>query len=309
VNVFRLTKLRHFCTVAEHSSIGLAARVLRISQPALTRSIHRLESEFDEPLFERSPRGVMLTQLGATLLPHAKAILAEADRATEDWDNLKGKQRARINVGISPNFVRYVIPEVLEAFVAEYPEASIEVQTGTAEQLLAMLSAAQLDLAVAVVWRGTLDAALGRVMDIWQTRLARLSAGVYAPRGHPLAATGAATLQELATYRWAVPHSLSISYVFQNVFVNEDLVAPLQVINTSHLSLMVPACVRLNLLTIVPRHVMTDEVARGDMVPVACPALELDYAVSLLSRRRSTTTSALNEFVAMLKTHFDRRHA
>ena len=69
------------------------------------------------------------------------------------------------------------------------------------------------------------------------------------------------------------------------------------------------ACVRLNLLTIVPRHVMTEEVARGDMVPVACPALELDYAVSLLSRRRSTTTSALNEFVAMLKTHFDRRHA
>lgn len=306
MNVFRLTKLRHFCTVAEHASIGMAARLLQVSQPALTRSIQRLESEFGEPLFDRSARGVMLTALGETLLPHAKAILAEADRATEDWQNLKGKRRARIKLGISPNFLRYVIPDVLEDFVAEYPQASIEVQTGSGEQLLAMLAGAQLDLAVAIVWRGTMDAALGRVMDVTQTRLAGLTAGVYAPATHPLAPAARATLEELGGHRWAVPYSLSMSYVFQNVFTDHSLSAPAQVLNTSHLTLMVQTCLRLNLLTIVPRHVVEDEVARGAMVPIACPPLALNYSVSLLTRRRSTSTRALNDFVESLKRHFDR---
>jgi len=306
MNVFRLTRLRHFCTVAERSSIGLAAQILKVSQPALTRSIHRLEEEFGEPLFERSSRGVTLSPLGSTLLPYARAILAEADRATEDWQNLKlkGDRAARVKLGISPNFVRYVVPDALESFVRRYPDANVEVVTGTAEQLLAMLSSAQIDLGLTLVWRGTMDAALGRLADISQKRLARLSASVYAPAGHRLAGQSRASIEELHRERWAVPHSLSISWIFRGAFLGRELRPPLEILFTSNLSLIVDACKRLDLLTIVPEHVVADEVQRGAMVPLPCDDLRFDYTVSVLGRRRGTHTPALNHFVDLLEQGF-----
>lgn len=303
MNVFRLTRLRHFCTVAERSSIGLAAQLLKVSQPALTRSIQRLEQEFDEPLFERSARGVTLAPLGKTLLPYARAILAEADRATEDWRNIKlnGDRRARVKLGISPNFVRYVVPDVLEAFVARYPEANVEVVTGTAEQLLAMLSGAQIDLGLTLVWQGTMDSALGRVTDVNQKKLARLSAGVCAPVGHPLAGKRSISLADLQQERWAVPHSLSISWIFRGAFLSKDLKPPPEILFTSNLSLIVETCKRLNLLTIVPEHVVAAEIRNGTMVALPCEDLRFNYTVSLLGRRRGTHTPGLNHFVELLE--------
>ncbi|MCC5860580.1 MAG: LysR family transcriptional regulator [Gammaproteobacteria bacterium] len=309
MNVFRMTKLRHFCAVAEHGSIGLAARLLNISQPALTRSLQRLESEFDKPLFERTAQGVTLTPLGQTLLPHAKTILVEVDRASENLQSLKDQQRVRIRLGLSPNFVRHVIPDVIEAFITRYPHASVEVQSGTGEQLLALLGSGALDIAVTLVWRGTLDASLGRVMNIHQIRVGETTAGVYAPSDHPLAGQRSSSLEELATQRWAVPYSLSISYVFQNVFTSRSLAPPLQTINSSHLSMIVPLCTRLQLVTIMPRHVVAEDVAAGRMAPVSCPPLELKYGISLLLRRRSSAMSALNELTEMLKSHFRRGDA
>ena len=84
MNLLRLSRLRHFCVVAERGSIGLAAHHLHITQPALTRSIRKVEEDAGEPLFERTAQGVRLTAVGRTLLPFAQAILAEADRAVHE---------------------------------------------------------------------------------------------------------------------------------------------------------------------------------------------------------------------------------
>jgi len=84
-----LAQLEYFVAVAEEGNVGRAALRLRLSQPPLSRQIRSLEGELGVQLFERTSRGVRLLPAGATLLPRARAILAD----------VAGAARAARNVG------------------------------------------------------------------------------------------------------------------------------------------------------------------------------------------------------------------
>ncbi|MCG5433319.1 LysR family transcriptional regulator [Mycobacterium sp. MYCO198283] len=76
-----LRLVRYFCVVAEHRSFSRAAAELHVAQPALSRQIQRLEGRLGLRLFERTPRGALLTKGGEAFLPEAQALLRAARRA------------------------------------------------------------------------------------------------------------------------------------------------------------------------------------------------------------------------------------
>ena len=71
---FDLYQLNAFTTVVETGSLGRAALALNVTQPALSRTIKRLEEHVGAPLFERHSKGMQLTDIGRALLPHATLL-------------------------------------------------------------------------------------------------------------------------------------------------------------------------------------------------------------------------------------------
>lgn len=303
---FKLTQLRHFSAVAQLRSIGHAARVLHISQPALTRSIQRLEKETDGTLFERGSKGVELTSRGEALLPYVRAMLAEADKATQQLREVRSQRSAQITLGTSANFAQHICPDIIADFIQEFPNSNILTVTGTGEHLISMLSASELDLAVSITWGTTLQMVLAKSLELAHERIADFKTCVFAPTEHRLAQRPDVSLEDVSQERWAVPHGLSLSYIFRDVFTSRNLPTPLQVINSSDIAQILGLSKRLNLLLIIPQHLAMEEVTQGNLVPLNCQPLELMYQVEMITRRRGTQTAGLNNFRSLVRRHFAR---
>jgi DNA-binding transcriptional LysR family regulator len=76
-----LAQIEYFVAVAEAGHVGRAAQSLRVAQPAVSRQIRKLEDELRAPLFQRTPRGMRLSEAGALFLRHAHEILGRVEAA------------------------------------------------------------------------------------------------------------------------------------------------------------------------------------------------------------------------------------
>jgi DNA-binding transcriptional LysR family regulator len=118
-----LRRLRYFVTVAEELSFVRAARLLHMTQPALSRQISALEHDLGTQLFDRDRRGTDLTQAGQQLLEDAVPLLAAAS-ALEQRTRLAGRDPARFAVGFMPGI--HATP-IIREFAQRAPDLSIDV--------------------------------------------------------------------------------------------------------------------------------------------------------------------------------------
>src|SRR4030095_4090588 len=92
-------QLRAFLTIVRSGSLGLAADALHVTQPALSRTIRRLESQLGVQLFERRSTGMELTSFGQALVPHATVLSEEAAVAIEQINSLRGLGHGTLRIG------------------------------------------------------------------------------------------------------------------------------------------------------------------------------------------------------------------
>lgn len=120
-----LRHLRYFICVAEEKNIGRAAQRLYISQPPLTRQIQQLEDQLGVQLFNRTNRGVELTDAGRVLYDDARSILGMTERAIERSNKAALGQLGRVDVAIFGSGIFGAIPKLVHAFRQAHPEVSI----------------------------------------------------------------------------------------------------------------------------------------------------------------------------------------
>lgn len=131
--------MRYFQVLAEELNFGRAAARLHMAQPPLTRQIQALENDLGTALFERTPRGVLLTIAGQTLYDEVPNILSLVARARSRTEQAGQGRLGRIDVGIFGASILNVIPRVLSRFRAEHPEVELFLHTMTkAEQIEAL---------------------------------------------------------------------------------------------------------------------------------------------------------------------------
>lgn len=143
-----LRHLRYFATVAETLNFSAAARRLHLAQPPLSAQIKSLEGELGVRLFERSSRGVALTQAGRAFLPKALDALRAAERAGESARALASGRATELRVGIIPPALNSAVAACIAAFHRAQPEVRLHFRQGGAAELHEQLEAAQLDLTI-----------------------------------------------------------------------------------------------------------------------------------------------------------------
>ncbi len=120
-------QLRYFVAVADEGSFSRAAAKVRVSQPSLSQQIRKLEAEMGQPLFDRLPRSVVLTEAGRCLIDYARQILASIGDARRCVGELKGEIAGKVAVGAIPTIAPYVLPELVVTFQKHYPDVTLEI--------------------------------------------------------------------------------------------------------------------------------------------------------------------------------------
>src|SRR5215471_16134487 len=144
-----LRHLRYFVAVAENGgNVSRAAGKIRISQPALSRQVHDLESELGVVLFERAGRRLYLTGAGEDLLAYGRKVLNEAAAFRERARILHGGDTGVLRVGATPQSLQRLFPAVLGRFRRALPGVDVRLIEGNSAVLLELIRQGQLHLAL-----------------------------------------------------------------------------------------------------------------------------------------------------------------
>ncbi len=141
-----IEQLRQFLKIAETQNFTRAAEEVGLSQPALSRSISRLEEDLGQPVFERQSRRVLLTDAGHILKSRAEQILSivEDTKAEISDDGESG----RLRIAAIPTIAPYYLPRLLRRFAKEFPRAMLTVQEDTTDNLTKRCTQGEVDLAI-----------------------------------------------------------------------------------------------------------------------------------------------------------------
>ena len=134
-----LGQLEAFVQVANQRSFSRAAEALFLTQPSVTARIQALERDLGERLFERSGRGIRLTEVGECFLPHAERVLQALNTGRDAIDSLRNLHSGSLVLASATTVSTYVLPGLLKTFRARYPRIEVSVRTGRSEQVLQMM--------------------------------------------------------------------------------------------------------------------------------------------------------------------------
>jgi LysR family nitrogen assimilation transcriptional regulator len=143
-----LPRLKRFLVVAETGSLTKAAVAQGTTQSALSLQMAALERDCGGRLFDRTGRGVALTELGVRLVSSAQALLRNAEFLTQDIRSVAGVPVGEVTVGLLPSLAGSLASKLLGEVLAKFPHIQLRILEGSNGQLDEWLSSGRLDVAV-----------------------------------------------------------------------------------------------------------------------------------------------------------------
>ena len=141
-------QLQVFAEVARLGSMSRAAASLHLTPPAVSMQIKEVESQVGLPLFDRQGRQVSLSTAGEYFLVHARKLLANLKEADDAMARFKRLEHGLLTIGIVST-AKYFVPHLLARFHEEHAGIDVKLRVvGNREQLVALMRAAEVDLAV-----------------------------------------------------------------------------------------------------------------------------------------------------------------
>ena len=146
--IAKLDLYQIFCIVGTSGSFSKAAKSLFMTQPAVSQAIMQLEKELDTRLFNRTPKGVTLTNEGSILFDYVQSAIHLVEMGEEKIQEFKNLTIGELRIGVGDTISRYFLLPYLEAFHTEYPNIKFKIVNGTTLEICALLKQGEVDIAI-----------------------------------------------------------------------------------------------------------------------------------------------------------------
>lgn len=271
--------LKHFSGIAKYGSFSEAAKKLYISQPALTRSINVLEDILGTRLFERTPRGVYLTETGTMLHRHAVLILNEMEAARDELKAVLEGSLGEVHVGAASMFTNLFLDKAAANLSRSNQSIRISITIGLYEDLVQKL----LD--------GVLDVVLSTSPDseyrdelIFEP-LCEISSVIVAHPDHPLSKKEKVEVSDLIDVSWVVLEQAHMDSFMHTFFADEGCSAPRSKVSSNSLDVIRSMVEQDGFVGILPSHWAQEGVETGDLKILPVPGAPIRRKAGLLMRK------------------------
>jgi len=183
--MFTLRQLRYFIACAEQGSVTRAAQSLSISQSSITEAIN-------VTLFERHPRGLIVTHNGHQFMRHATKILADVSDARRSFSSKQVTEKRTLHLGVTSLVAGYVLSDLLARYRRAFPDVEVSAIEDNGSYLEHLLIGGELDVAVVVI--SSLRDRMALHAEILETSPYRL----WLPLGHSLVSVDGISIDDVA---------------------------------------------------------------------------------------------------------------
>lgn len=146
--VSKLDLYKVFSIVGKSDSFSMAARTLFMTQSAVSQSVMQLERELDTRLFNRTPKGVTLTDEGNLLFEYVNSAISLIDAGEEKILEIKNLTAGELKIGVGDTISKYFLLKYLENFRNNYPNIKFKIVNGTTSELITILKSGEVDIAI-----------------------------------------------------------------------------------------------------------------------------------------------------------------
>ena len=141
-------QLKIFCMVTRQQSFSKAAKMLHMSQPAVSTQVKNLEEYYQGQLLDRTPQGVTLTKAGEAFYNYAQKILDLQDEMERQLEIVFKHENNQVVIGASTTIGNVALPCSIYLFKEKYPEVELCLNITNAEEVLRMVMSDEVDIAV-----------------------------------------------------------------------------------------------------------------------------------------------------------------
>jgi LysR family transcriptional regulator of abg operon len=286
----KLHQLAALVSASESGSLRQAAERLRLSQPALSRSIRELENELGVKLLERTALGVEPTAYGKAVILRSKIVESELRQARDDIAHLRAATHGDLRIGATPVAAFSLLPVVLARFKKSRPQLRVTITDGMGSSLFKQLQ------------QGDLDFIFGRIDEALDPRefsadvLFNDSLVVVARRDHPLVRARPAAKRNWDDIEWILPGEDSPARTaFQKAFYERTGRTPRCTIDSNSFVTMLTIISQTDVLGIAPHQIF-----RVAWLQHAFTVLDLGFAFPTqptgVIRRARNTPSAIAQY-------------
>jgi DNA-binding transcriptional LysR family regulator len=186
--------LEYFQTVARYQHMTKAAESLSISQPALSRSIARLEEDLGVPLFDRQGRAIKLNRYGHLFLIRVNRIIKELNEGKQEIQELLDPEGGEVSLGFLHTLGTHLVPDLIGSFRNHYPKVTFQLTQNGSQSLVEQLQKGEID--ICFITPTEINHPI-HWSKFWSEELFAT-----VPVGHPLSIRKSISLEDIANESW-----------------------------------------------------------------------------------------------------------